>query len=144
MTMNPSLQKLLSGFRCNAPASIEAIRQVESALKITLPIEYKDFLLFADGGEGVVGSAYLVLWPIADLIRLNEGYGISEYAPGLLVFGSDGGGEAFAFDTRSHPNRIVMVPFVGMDLSEIILVADDLTSFLERLSWQDIERPVKN
>ncbi|NUQ77223.1 MAG: SMI1/KNR4 family protein [Polyangiaceae bacterium] len=116
----------------------------ESALKTPLPSEYKDFLLFADGGEGFVGSAYLVLWSIADLIHLNEEYGVREYAPGLLVFGSDGGGEAFAFDMRSHPNRIVMIPFVGMALSEIIFVADDFTSFLERLSGDDRERLVRN
>jgi hypothetical protein len=131
--MDPTIQRLLSGFNRNAPASVEAIREVESMLKTPLPLEYVDFLLYADGGEGSVGNSYLVLWPTKDLITLNEAYGFQEFAPGLFAFGSDGGSEAFAFDMRSHPNRSVMVPFVGMALSEIILIGNNFMNFLERM-----------
>lgn len=40
---------------------------------------------------------------------------MSEHAPGLLLFGSDGGGEALAFDTACEGLPVVSVPFVGMD-----------------------------
>jgi hypothetical protein len=133
ITIEPSMQHLLSGFNRNDPASIEAVRQVESVLKAPLPREYVNFLLYADGGEGVVGRSYLVLWPTKDLISLNEAYGIRDFAPGLFAFGSDGGNEAFAFDMRSHPNQAIMVPFVGMALNEIVPIADNFTNFLERL-----------
>lgn len=55
------------------------------------------------------------------------------YAPGLFLFGSDGGGEAFAFDLRSNPPPVVSVPFVGMDLSLVEFVAVDFGAFLEVL-----------
>jgi hypothetical protein len=51
----------------------------------------------------------------------------------LLLFGSDGGGQAFAFDTRSAANPIVCVPFVGMELKEALPIASSFTGFLEEL-----------
>ena len=39
---------------------------------------------------------------------------VSEFAPGLILFGSDGGGEAYAFDVREAVPIIVEVPFIGM------------------------------
>ena len=45
----------------------------------------------------------------------NRDYEVESYCPELLLFGSSGGGEAYAFDKRSLPWRVVEVPFVGMD-----------------------------
>jgi len=64
---------------------------------------------------------------------MNRSYQITEYAPGLLLFGSDGGGEAFAFDIRSGEESIVSVPFVGMDLHLARPVARDFQTFLQVL-----------
>jgi hypothetical protein len=44
-------------------------------------------------------------------------YAIREFAEGLVIFGSDSGGTAYAFDTRYEETTIVEVPFIGMDLS---------------------------
>ena len=64
---------------------------------------------------------------------MNKAYEVAEYAPGLLLFGSDGGGEAFAFDTRSATKPIVSVPFVGMELTVTRRLASNFTEFLEEL-----------
>jgi hypothetical protein len=56
-----------------------------------------------NGGEGFIGENYLRAWPVEDLIQSNKDYRVDEAAPGLFLFGSSGGGEAFAFDTRSAP-----------------------------------------
>jgi len=37
---------------------------------------------------------------------MNEVYEVAKYAPGLILFGSDGGDEAFAFDFRTEPTSI--------------------------------------
>ena len=84
-----------------------------------------------DGGEGFVGEAYLSLWLAADLVNRNRDYGLAESAPDLVAFGSDGGGECFAFDRRSSPPTIVMAPFVGFD--QPIKQAVTFVGFLERL-----------
>ena len=58
---------------------------------------------------------------------------MEEFAPGLLLFGSDGSGDAFAFDMRGPGMPIVRVPFVGMDLSEVEAIAGDFVEFLQKL-----------
>ena len=76
----------------------------------------------------------MILWPVKRLRELNEGYHVGEFAPGLVLFGSDGGGEGFAFDTRGGSTTIVSVPFVGMELDVVRPVATTFNGFLEELS----------
>lgn len=124
---------LLTKFNGNAPAEAEAIRRLEIESGLDLPIEYKEFLRQQNGGEGFIGSAYVMLWRAEELPAMNKSYQINEYAPGLFLFGSDGGGEAFAFDTRKDAKPIVSVPFVGMELNEARPVASNFDEFLETL-----------
>jgi hypothetical protein len=62
---------------------------------------------------------------------------IPKYAPGLLLFGTNGGGEGFGFDSRSGDYEIVMVPFIGMELKYAHYLADSFSQFLEVLSSND-------
>jgi hypothetical protein len=45
---------------------------------------------------GFIGENYLMAWPVEDLIQFNKEYLVDEAAPELFLFGSSGGGEAFA------------------------------------------------
>lgn len=126
-------ERLLAKFSGNPPANAAAIRQLETDAGLRLPEDYATFLQEADGGEGFVGNAYLILWRARELLEMNKAYEVDEYAPGLFLFGSDGGGEAFAFDTRSDAKPIVSVPFVGMELKIARPVAPNFTVFLEEL-----------
>jgi len=125
---------LLARFHANPPADASAIQEFENASGLLLPEEYALFMRQSNGGEGVIGSAYVIFWRVEDLLEMNKAYMVAEYAPGLLLFGSDGGGEAFAFDTRSVEKPIVSVPFVGMDLRLARPVASTFSAFLRRLS----------
>jgi hypothetical protein len=91
------------------------MEECERWLGAELPHEYVEFLTSAGGGEGLIGeTVYVILWGADELRRLNEAYEVQRYAPGLLVFGSNGGGEAYGFDTRSPDWHVVEVPLVGM------------------------------
>jgi hypothetical protein len=127
------IKRCLANFRGNPPAAAEALRQFEEETDFRLPDDYMNFLRLINGGEGVVGSGqYLILWPIEQLPAKNKAYEVSKYASSLLVFGSDGGGEAYAFD-KATGNSIVAVPFIGMDLNSAKLLAPDFPSFIELL-----------
>ncbi len=126
-------ERLLAKFNGNPPVDAASIRQFESEAGVRLPEDYAQFLQEADGGEGFVGNAYAILWRIGELLQMNRAYQVAEYAPGLFLFGSDGGGEAFALDTRTAEKPIVSVPFVGMDLRLARPVASNFTAFLEEL-----------
>ncbi len=126
-------RKLLLKFNSKAPAGASSIRQFEMESGFRLPGDYVQFLRKTNGGEGFVGNAYLILWRIEELLEMNRDYQVAEFAPGLFLFGSNGGGEAFAFDMRSDAMPIVSVPFVGMELSSILAIAPNFKAFLEAL-----------
>jgi hypothetical protein len=132
------LDNLLKRFQKNGPASPDAVDAFEQESSVQLPIAYREFLFSANGGEGFIGSdSYAMLWKVEELLRFNREYQVDEYAPGLLLFGSSGGGEAFAFDMRREDVQpVVSVPFVGMDLSETLVLADTFDGFLEHLEDQ--------
>ncbi len=126
--------RLFAQFKANPPASAALIAQSQAKLSFPLPADYASFLRQMNGGEGSLGKAYVALWRVEQLGERNAGYEVAEFAPGLFLFGSNGAGEAFAFDARVSPTRIVAVPFIGMEeLSDAIVIATNFRAFLEVL-----------
>jgi hypothetical protein len=95
----------LHGFNGRLAATPETVRQGEAQLGIRLPPDYVEFITAMNGGEGFVGDNYVILWSVDELPRFNREYNVPEFAPGLVMFGSDGGGEGFGFDLRSQNAR---------------------------------------
>jgi hypothetical protein len=117
-------------FRLNPPARATLLLHIQLTLNRSLPDEYASFLLTANGGEGRVGSQHLWLWQADDLICRNEQYEVSSFAPGLFLFGSDGGGEAFGFDMRIDLWSIVRVPLIDIDWSNAVMLASSFENFI--------------
>lgn len=126
---------MYSRFHRNTPARAVEIEQFELQFGFALPNDYRDFLRASNGGEGFIGpNAYVILRMIGDLSEMNNAYQVAEYAPGLFLFGSDGGGDAYAFHSRTSAMPIVSVPFVGMELSVARVIAPTFSAFLNVLS----------
>ena|GEM_PF-207073 len=124
---------LFAEFDGNPPARASCIKQVEREAGIRLPEDYVRFLRRTDGGEGFVGEAYLRLWSVDELMDGNMDLEVEESAPGLFLFGSNGGGEACAFDMRTESMPVVAVPFIGMELEAIWPIASTFDAFLQTL-----------
>jgi hypothetical protein len=121
-------------FNGNPPVTSLALSNFATKSGFTLPQGYIRFIQCFNGGEGFIGpNSYVMIWRLEELLEFNTAYQVSDYAPGLFLFGSDGGGEAFAFDMRSDFKPILSVPFVGMDLSLVRVIAPDFDKFLEAL-----------
>jgi SMI1 / KNR4 family (SUKH-1) len=120
----------LKGWQLNAGASDILLQNAARLLGISLPPEYQNFIREHNGGEGFVGDNYLVLWKVEELHPFNIEYEVEQYAPKLLLFGSNGGGEAYGFDTRDLTMPIIMVPFIGMELIYARRVADNFSDFM--------------
>jgi hypothetical protein len=128
---------MFTDFTGGPPASAEAIERLEKSLGKRLPRDFYDFLRLADGAEGFVGKNYLMFWSADEISKYNVAYQVDEYAPGLVLFGSDGGGEGYAFDMRTDSVSVVMIPFVGMDLRYAKTIAPSFDSFLRFLRMPD-------
>jgi hypothetical protein len=131
-SMNAELSALTDQLEKRPAASLQAIRDRERELGIQFPPDYVEFMLASNGAEGFVGGgrAYIRIEPIEEMMndRLQET--LRDSWPGLVVFGSDGAGEAFAFDPRGGDVTIVMFPWIGHDEEEILLQGRTFTEFL--------------
>jgi cell wall assembly regulator SMI1 len=127
------VQSFMTNFIVSPPASAETLRAAERDIGKILPEDYKTFLLEHNGGDGFIGADYVILWKAEELSKFNDGYEVSKYAPGLLVFGSNGDGDGFAFDTRTSPNLVMQVPFIGMSAADEFRVAGSFNELLERM-----------
>ncbi len=130
--MDDEVSALTANLNASNAVDEEAIARLERLA--VLPKDYLRYMRHKNGGDGMVGASYLSLWPAHEIPALNEAYGVGIYAPGLLLFGSDGGDTAYAFDTRMIPAAIAAVPFVGMSLDETTILGRHFLEFLERLT----------
>jgi len=116
------------------PASPDIVEGLSSSFGVALPRDYLDFLRRHNGGEGFVGDNYIVFWKAEELVDFNREYEVEKYAPGILMFGSDGGGEGYGFDTQLVAMPIVRVPFIGMERRYTTHVAKDFPDFFAQLA----------
>lgn len=132
--MEEAIKKLVRRLHLNPGAREDVINSLVRSLHISLPKQYVDFMRFSNGAEGEIGASnYLVIWPAEEVVELNEGYAVSEFAPGLVLFGGDGGDTGYAFDVRFNEMPIVKLPLVGMDIKLIEPLGENFKEFLEAL-----------
>ena len=105
---------------------------------MTFPLDYRAFITASGRLNRVFGGSYLMLYGINELVSVNRGFDLSASHPGLVFFGSDGGGEGVGFDFRSDPPRIVLVNWISDGWEEAIHQADTFTEFMtQRNSGQE-------
>lgn len=130
----PPPESFLRGLDLHPAATELMISDCEKALGANLPSDYIAFLKRTNGAEGLVREdSYVILWSVTELAPLNRSYEVQDYAPGLLIFGSNGGGEAYGFDTRRPNWSVVALPFVGMAWELARLRGSSFGEFLECL-----------
>ena len=118
------------------PASKDDLARLVTFTQIQLPNSYLTFLAASNGGEGdlALKPGWISFWPANEVSRWNAEYQVARNVPGLIGFGSNGGGELLAFDTRlGPPYAIVMVPFVPMAIDDLRVVAPSFDALLSKL-----------
>lgn len=132
--MGSAIDSFLSGLKGSGAANGAALyTQLLEERDLTLPGDLRQVLMSYDGGVARVDGHYLHLWKSTELVELNEAYSVDEFAPGLLLFGSDGGDTAYGFRKVDGKTVLVAVPFVGMDVSEAKILGDTFETFLQSL-----------
>ncbi|MER8526699.1 MULTISPECIES: SMI1/KNR4 family protein [unclassified Mesorhizobium] len=99
----------------DAPAESAVVDGLAARLGVALPKDYTDFLKEHNGGEGFIRNNCVIFFKAEELADFNREYEVEKYAPGILLFASDGGGEGYGFDTEDAAMPIVRIPFIGMD-----------------------------
>lgn len=131
--MTPELRQILSNCERAQPATASVIAAVEQQTGRELPVSLRELLSESNGFEGFIGEHYFALWSTEQIVAFNQAAEVDKYAPGLLLIGSDGGGENFALDYRQNPPAVVLSPAIGDAIKDAIFVSRDLASLFERL-----------
>lgn len=119
-------------------ASDSDIAAVQEAAGKRLPLDFVALLKNHGGAEGWIAGTYVALWPASKIVEYNRALDSSIYAPGLLLFGTDGGDEAFALD-MSNGYWVVVVPLVGMSRDVVVPLAPTVTDWLSAIA-DDVRR----
>lgn len=98
-----------------------------------LPADYVEFILETGGAEGWVGDGYISFWRPDELMALNESLDAPSM-PGVFFFGTDGGGMAYGFDTRSTTRHYVEIGDELLSRDRLINRGDTLVQFLEHIA----------
>ena len=70
---------LSSLWHCERGVTKNVLENVEQITGFKLPQDYKNFMQWSNGGEGVLKNIRLSFWPAEDLVSLNEDYKINSY-----------------------------------------------------------------
>ena len=128
--MDPELRKVGEQLSCKP----RPVKSVVSVAGHDLPADYIEFIHEFNSAEGGLGrSEYVALWPVEELDKLNNEYEVKEYWPGVLLFGSNGGGMGYGFDFGSDGPSIRAIPFDSIDPEDSELLASTFTVFLLQL-----------
>ena len=110
-------------------------------------LEYWDYWRDADLGGGKTAKEFLFaemnndtgwfqLWPIEDVLQLNESYQVEQFHPNYFGFGSSGGGVMFAFKRNASESSTVFgIPFDSIDANDIVVVAETFVVFKNAMGY---------
>lgn len=115
------------------PAEAAVVDGLSASFGVKLPKDYTDFLREHNGGEGFIGDSYIIFFKAEELVDFNREYEVEKYAPGILLFASNGGGEAYGFDTHDVDMPIVRIPFIFMERQSAETIARDLADLFATL-----------
>ncbi len=103
-----------------------------------MPIGYVNFI--RDHGAVQVdvpglGSEFVGLWELGQVLELHQAYGLDQFAPGLFAFGTDGSGALWVFDLRD-PAAVTVgdVPAIGLSTEEYRPLCASFEDFVSRLA----------
>jgi hypothetical protein len=99
-----------------------------------LPADLRAFLERHDGGRGKVGTRPLILWNADQIARETQSQEVSLATPGLLLFGTDGGAEAYGHLARLRQKRYGRIPLIAAGAHEFESLADSFDDLLQALA----------
>jgi hypothetical protein len=130
--MEKYIKEILKGLKLNKGVSENQLDILQDTLGVSLPDDYLEFLRYTDGALGLIANdCYIAIWDVKEIASFNENYTVDEFVPGLLVFASDGGDRAYAFDTRSDKLPVVEYSFSELSLDEAKPISSTFNEFLK-------------
>jgi len=124
----------LTGLSPRRGAASEEVGRAEQALGVRFPGDYRLFLSASDGLEGGIGGdKYLMLFRIEDIAEINVAAATSEFAPGFVIIGSDGGGTSYGFRWHGRTPEYGRVTDMELSNERIEVLGASLMDMIQRI-----------
>jgi hypothetical protein len=115
----------------NPPASEEKLVELEKQLACSLPVDFKDFLKFTNGFEGMINEFVVIFDPVEKIYQETLET-CAEYHPWAVYIGTNGSTEMYVIDKRQSPYQFGLLPFIG-NADDFIPLGDTFEKFVARL-----------
>ena len=115
----------------NLPVTNDLIANLENQLAIEFPNDYKEFLKFTNGFEGLVNE-FAVRFASVDQIYQSTQDTCADNFPWAIYIGTNGNVEMFVIDKRQTPYQFGLLPYIADDY-DFIPLGDTFEKFIERL-----------
>ena len=122
---------LRTDWNCSATDALFETGPIPGPFLQVLPDDYVHAVREFGSCEGYLGTEYLRLHRLEELAALNTAYDVPSAVPEVIVFGSDGALEAFAFTL--HEMAVVKIPFIPLLLENAQVAAPSFTEFITLL-----------
>ena len=133
--MLPRIEKLARDMIRQSGASSEDLKELRGffdSTNFSPPEDYLEFMQESNGAEGNVGQkAYLAIYSIQEMRESNAAS--QAFEPLLLFFGSNRGGEGYAFDLSRADKQIIAIAQDDLDRTYAADMGTSLLEFLEGL-----------
>ncbi|MNK44500.1 SMI1 / KNR4 family protein [compost metagenome] len=114
-------------------SSVE-IEDIQVHLKFDLP---EDYVFYAENYLGIdqfIGSEFIKLWSLEEIIDANLEYHIFEKLPQTLAIGTNGSGEFIGIEFDDDGSvKIILSPFIDLNVKYHVEIGNSFTDFLVRL-----------
>ncbi|MDQ1161514.1 hypothetical protein QE422_001882 [Chryseobacterium sp. SORGH_AS 447] len=100
----------------------------------------KDYISFMENlqdNEINSENGYIELFPLEELEKINEEYETDKFVPNFIAIGTNGGGVGIFINKEN--NNIYSIPFIGMEESDAILLANSFSEFLYKFENNELE-----
>ena len=116
------------------PASLDELKTLEQTLGVRFPEDFRELLLYSDGGSIYGHATPLILFSVEELDVYAREAEYEKDLPGMITIGTDSGDAIFFFDPNNRLNHgtfavffvelsalsYVRSAFVGKNISEVI------------------------
>lgn len=124
----------LTGLSPRRGATSGDVGRAEEELGVRFPRDYRAFLLASNGLEGSIGGdRYIMLFRVEDIAGINVAASTSEFAPGFVIIGSDGGGTSYGFRWHGQSPEYGRVDDMELANDRIEVLGVSLVDMIRRL-----------
>jgi hypothetical protein len=120
-----------------APVSKEELKALEQSLGLQLPTDFRELLLYSNGGSIYGHVTPLVLFSVEEIDVYIREAEYEKYLPGMMTIGTDSGDAIFALDPYNRLERgafaVYLADLGALCLTRLAYVGQNITELIRRV-----------